>query len=169
MGLLPNIAAARVGSMFDLQGPNLVIDAGGRSVLEVLDAAERWLTCGTTDVMLACMLRLGRSGNDRTHDAGGEGALVISLTTHAFAREHGWTILGELAVGARGPDSIVAQPVFTPHTQLDVVVPPTRSLAGLDELARALDATIGGGATVVRWDRAVRAAATQPRSAIASS
>jgi acyl transferase domain-containing protein len=169
MGLLPNIAAARVGSMFDLQGPNLVIDAGGRSVLEVLDAAERWLTCGTTDVMLACMLRLGRSGNNRAHDAGGEGALVISLTTRACAREHGWTILGELAVGARGAHSIVAQPVFTPHTQLDVVVSSTRPVAGLDELARALDAAMHGGATVVRWDHEVRAVATQPRSAIASS
>src|SRR6185437_707462 len=59
MGLLPNIAAARVANLLDLQGPNLVIDAGGRTLFEVLSAAERWLTCGTADAMLASVFRVG--------------------------------------------------------------------------------------------------------------
>jgi acyl transferase domain-containing protein len=171
MGLLPNIAAARVSGMFDLRGPNVVIDAGGRSVLEVLDAAERWLACGTADVMLACMLRLdqGRSGNDHAHDVRGEGALVLSLTTSAFAREHGWTILGELAVGARGEDSLVVQPAYAARTHLDVLVPSTRPLAGLDELAHALDTTTRGGATVMRWERDVGDPAIPPGNSVGAS
>jgi hypothetical protein len=74
-----------------------------------------------------------------------------------------------LALGARGADSIIVQPAYAPHTDVDVVVPSTRPIAGLDELSSALEAMTHGGATVLRWDHERRSVITPPHSAIAAS
>ena len=135
MGLLPNIAAARVANLFDLQGPNVVIDAGGRSVLESLAAAERWLTSGTADVMLVTMLRA-----DSRRRSAAE-ALTLCLATPEFARKRRWPILSELTVGVQGEDTLVARPANADATRnlADVTVESSRPLAGLDDLSRALE------------------------------
>jgi acyl transferase domain-containing protein len=163
MGLLPSLAAARVAGLFDLQGPNLVIDADDRSIPEALGAAERWLTCGTADVMLACMLTSrAPTGDGRKAD----GALVMCLTTPAFARSHGWTILGELTVGAGAEESILVKAPRGSGSRGDkqVTVSASRGLAGFGELALALEGLTRGGSTVLRW----RAKETGMESALGS-
>jgi 3-oxoacyl-(acyl-carrier-protein) synthase len=166
MGLLPNIAAARVAALFDLHGPNLVIDAGDRSILEVLAAANRWLERGAADVMLACLLRLEARDRPRADEA----ALVLALTTPAFARDHSWQILAELVVGAHGEDKIGVQPSLArsgrPSLQLDV--PRSPLLAGLDELARALDGAMRGEAATVRWTGTERGVPAPPHDGLAT-
>jgi hypothetical protein len=140
-----------VAGLFDLQGPNLVIDADDRSVFEVLAAAERWLACGTADVMLACLLSTCAPAGDRADDAGE--ALVLSLATPAFARAHGWDIVGELVVGARDEEGILVRSPRTPATraQQEVTISGSDGLAGFDDLGRALDAVAHAGATLLRW------------------
>ncbi|MDB4890167.1 MAG: hypothetical protein JWL61_2022 [Gemmatimonadetes bacterium] len=160
MGLLPNIAAARVASLFDLHGPNAVIDAGSRSIIETLGAAERWLACGTADVMLACMLRSNVDGAD---------ALVLGLTTPAFARERGWTILGELAIGERGKDTMLVRPAEGTRTRVEVKIPTVRPLAGLDELAHALEGAAQRRATVMRWEQEPRGVVTPLSSRVVAA
>jgi 3-oxoacyl-(acyl-carrier-protein) synthase len=148
IGMLPNIAAARVGNVFDLRGPNLAIDAGARSVLEALGAAERWLAGGATDVMLVCLSR----------PDGNEGMLVASLTAPAFARARGWPVLGELAFGERGKDTLVVRPQRATRTRVELKIRASRALAGLDELAHAVAGASSGRATIMRWERDERGA-----------
>jgi hypothetical protein len=167
MGLLPNIAAARVASLFDFQGPNLVIDGGGRSVLDVLGGAERWLTSGTADLMLACLLRLDTRDGEVVsgRPARARRALALALTTPAFARSRGWTIRAELTLGAGGADTILAHPsAAAARNPREVAVSSSPSLAGLNELAQALDGA-ERDATMLLWQperRAVSGRMTRP-------
>jgi acyl transferase domain-containing protein len=151
MGMLPNIAAARVAGLLDLHGPNLVIDAGGRSALEVLGAAASWLARGMADVTLACLLRLHAHQRPQDHDA----ALVLALTPPELAHERGWEILGELVVGAHDEDKVKVQPASAPsigsRPSQQLTVSRSRVMAGLDELARALDMAARGETATVRW------------------
>jgi len=160
MGLLPNIAAARVASLLDLHGPNAVIDAGSRTVIETLGAAERWLACGTADVMHACMLR--------SSDEGAE-ALVLGLATPAFARERGWSILGELAIGERGKDTMLVRPAEGTRTRVEVKIALAQPLAGLDELALALEGAAQRRATVMRWEQERRRIVTPIRTPVVAA
>src|SRR5205085_1090443 len=114
---------------------------------------ERWLTSGTADLMLACLLRLdARDGESAGEPRPRSGrALVLALTTPAFARSRGWTVRAELTVGAGGADTILAQPpAAAARGAREVVVSSSPSLAGLNELARAVDAS-GREATMLLW------------------
>lgn len=149
IGMLPNIAAARVGNLFDLRGPNLAIDAGARSVLEALGAAERWLASGAADVMLVCLLR----------PDGQDGVVVASLTTPAFARARAWPVLGEVTFGERGKDTVMIRPHRATRTRVELKIRASRPLAGLDELAHAVSGAASGRATILRWERDERGVA----------
>jgi acyl transferase domain-containing protein/acyl carrier protein len=52
VGMLPNVAAGRIASAFDLHGPNYVVDAACASSLAALDEAAQGLLDGEFDVAL---------------------------------------------------------------------------------------------------------------------
>src|SRR5262249_45427278 len=101
LGMLPNIAAARVSNVFDLNGPTVVVDAGARTIVETIRAAERWFAFAKADVMLAAGFHLDTRSGSST-----EGALLLALATPETARERGWPVAALLTVGAVGDDLV---------------------------------------------------------------
>jgi 3-oxoacyl-(acyl-carrier-protein) synthase/malonyl CoA-acyl carrier protein transacylase len=95
-GLMPNVAASRVSSVFDLKGPNLVVDRGGHSLFEALRAASALVRHG--DCLVALAGALNASG--ATSPAEAEGVLMLALASEATAREKGLPVLARLAIEA---------------------------------------------------------------------
>jgi hypothetical protein len=136
-------------------------------VFEVLAAAERWLTFGTADVMVACLL--STRAHDRDGARSGDGALVLSLTTPAFARARGWPVIGQLTVDAGADECVRVQGTNAPagRAPREVAVAPSPGLSGFDDLARALEDAARGGATELRWRHAVAGDGASPTGAAA--
>jgi hypothetical protein len=175
MGLLPSIATARVASLFDLNGPSLSLDAGGRTIVEVMRAAERWLATGEAELMLAGAVHADArrhpwrdAGRPALEGATAEGGYLLALATAERARANGWSVLARVAVGAPGDDSVVVHPArdtgrsAARETRRDIMSAPVPVLSGLAELARAVDAVIRGdggrGSVALRWAEAPRRA-----------
>ena len=100
-GLMPNVAAGRVSSFFDLMGPNLVLDAGEGSLWEALSLAEQLLRDGSCRLVLAGALS-ATTAPELAGDGAplGEGALVLALMTPEQAREQGLPVMGLLELAA---------------------------------------------------------------------
>jgi acyl transferase domain-containing protein len=103
-GLMPNVAASRVVSLFDLKGPNLVVDKGEGSLCEALSVAADLLARGDCRVVLAG--GLNAATGERTEEANeAEGVLMLALASPETARELG---LATLALLADAPDGAAA-------------------------------------------------------------
>src|SRR5439155_14967232 len=111
-GLMPNVAAGRVANVFDLNGPNLVLDAGGSSLFESIALAETWLSSGVCTLVFAGGVN-GYAGVGAVLLAealfGGEGkrqvaeaAFVVLLATPETARAHGFPVVAELTLSDDG-------------------------------------------------------------------
>ncbi|MCO8308815.1 SDR family oxidoreductase [Streptomyces sp. RKCA744] len=102
-GMMPNVISARVANYFDLNGPNITVDAGLASTLSAFATATRYLHSGELDFVLAGGINgnslpeyralLGEVFGDRAPDLR-EGAFLFGLTTEHLAREAGLDILG---------------------------------------------------------------------------
>lgn len=104
-GAMPNVTAGRVSNVFNLNGPNFVIDAEGRSLGAALVEGARALRAGKcrfvlaggiassagADVQRLVDARLGQRGRPV-----GEGAVMFALTRASIARELGLPIFGYL-------------------------------------------------------------------------
>ncbi|WP_051859876.1 SDR family oxidoreductase [Streptomyces xanthophaeus] len=101
-GMMPNVISARVANYFDLNGPNITLDAGLASTVSAFATAARYLHSGELDFVLAG----GINGNSLPEygDLLGEvfeqpvdlaeGAFLFGLTTERAAKEAGLQILG---------------------------------------------------------------------------
>jgi NAD(P)-dependent dehydrogenase (short-subunit alcohol dehydrogenase family) len=96
-GLMPNVAASRIASLFDLNGPNIVIDMGRDSLVQSLFVAGQLLAHE------ACRVVLGGAINDNDparpgHDeeAQAEAAVILALTTPETARLEGWPVISTM-------------------------------------------------------------------------
>jgi acyl transferase domain-containing protein/NAD(P)-dependent dehydrogenase (short-subunit alcohol dehydrogenase family) len=179
LGMLPNLAAGRVANLFDLSGPNLVMDAGNFSLLEVLRAAERWLAGGSADVMLAGALHTDvqrhpwreAAAASTAMGASHEGACLLALTTTEMARERGWPVLAHISVGALGNDTVTLHSAEQATAADGAAIRETQipaggyEVVGLAELARAVDVAAHGGAATLRWQHATAPAPTPPPTA----
>jgi 3-oxoacyl-(acyl-carrier-protein) synthase/malonyl CoA-acyl carrier protein transacylase/NAD(P)-dependent dehydrogenase (short-subunit alcohol dehydrogenase family) len=96
-GLMPNLVAGRVSSMFDLHGPNIVIDAGADSLFQSIDVAAGFLAHGVCKIVLAGGINAVRI---RPEDC--EGAFMMALTTPEIAKEYGLPVKCLLSMGANG-------------------------------------------------------------------
>lgn len=76
-GLMPNVAASRISNLFDLRGPNLVIDRGADSLLQAIFTAERLLLHDNCRMVLAG----GLSATAGPDGMWAERALLMGLTT----------------------------------------------------------------------------------------
>ncbi|MGI5282723.1 SDR family oxidoreductase [Nonomuraea polychroma] len=116
-GMMPNIISARVANYFDLNGPNLTIDAGLASTLHSFDIACRYLRAGDIDMALVG----GINGNSlpelRPLLAGefgqegqpvvAEGAFLFAIARERVAAEAGLPILGWVETAAGGAQATV--------------------------------------------------------------
>ena len=169
VGMMPNVAAGRTANVFELNGPNMVVDSGATSALEALRVAELWLAFGDADLVVAGGLDTtwhhhpGRTTVDAEH---GEGACVLALSTPEIARAHGWPVVASLSVGGPGDDTLTVRGLGALDLPVslgaDIARPPHR-LTGVRELARAIEVARRGGAATLRWR-----GADQPTLAAAS-
>ena len=81
-GMMPNVISGRVANMFELHGPNVVIDMGSNSLFQSLMVAKDFLMHGECKAVLAGALNAVRA---RPEDA--EVAFLTILTTEKTARE----------------------------------------------------------------------------------
>ena len=91
-GLMPNVAASRIPSLFNLNGLNIVVDRGAHSLFEAVHAAQHVLRHGDCTMVLAGSLH-AFVGHD---EADNEAALLLALTTLETARQDGLPVLGTL-------------------------------------------------------------------------
>ncbi|MFE2849539.1 SDR family oxidoreductase [Streptomyces lavendulae] len=111
-GMMPNVISARVANYFDLNGPNITLDAGLASTVSAFATAARYLHSGELDFVLAGGINgnslpeyrdlLGEVFEQQADPA--EGAFLFGLTTERAAKEAGLRILGFVdEAGARTP------------------------------------------------------------------
>ncbi len=91
-GLMPNVTAGRITHMFDLNGPNIVIDAGRHSLPVSLFAAQQLLEHRACKMVLAGAINA--NSNAGSNEA--ECAVLLGLTTVETAEREGLPILSKL-------------------------------------------------------------------------
>jgi hypothetical protein len=96
-GLMPNVVAGRVTQMFDLHGPNMVVDMGANSLFQSIEVAAGFLAHQECKIILA-----GGVNAARTSPEDFEGAFMMALTTPEIAKEHGLPIECYLSIGEDG-------------------------------------------------------------------
>lgn len=97
-GLMPNVAASRASSLFDLKGPNLVIDMGEDSLFQALAAAAGLIAHGDCRMVIAG----GLNAAGRRPESDAEGALMIALADPEAARAAALPVLATLRLAAVG-------------------------------------------------------------------
>src|SRR5262249_18429424 len=157
------VATGRVANMFDLNGPNVVVDAGGNSLLESLRLAELWLGRGDADLLLTRAMKTPRFVHPARPGTGGpdETAHRHAGTAEGMARAHGWQPLALRPVGAVGDDSLVVTSIDgAGPTTAETRIPVSEvQIAGLGELANAVHGAQRGTTSALRWTAAAIAAA----------
>jgi len=96
-GLMPNVISGRVANIFDLKGPNIVVDMGPDSLLQSILVARDFLSHGDCKAVLAGGLNAIRNHGDER-----EGAFLAMLTTEATAKELGLPVACIITVERRG-------------------------------------------------------------------
>jgi NAD(P)-dependent dehydrogenase (short-subunit alcohol dehydrogenase family) len=93
-GLMPNVISGRVANMFELNGPNVVIDMGANSLFQSILVARDFLAHGDCKAVLA-----GGLNAVCTSPEHGETVFLTLLTTEATAREMNLPVACYLKVG----------------------------------------------------------------------
>ena len=122
-GLMPNVISGRVANMFELHGPNVVIDMGSNSLFQSLMVARDFLMHGECKAVLA-----GGLNGVRLKSGDAEAAFLTVLMTEATARELNLPIACLLTVGGSLPQTAIA-----PSTGLNY-----RGAHGAIELSEAI-------------------------------
>jgi 3-oxoacyl-(acyl-carrier-protein) synthase/NAD(P)-dependent dehydrogenase (short-subunit alcohol dehydrogenase family) len=154
VGMMPNLVAGRVANVFGLVGPNLVVDAGSRSLLSAIRVASSYLRHGVCDYVLtggvnatAPWPRAGLPpGEDGTEP---DGAVVLVVTHREIARKNGLKILA----GVTAKDEIILTPEKAQGSNCaEIVLGRPNETTGLAILAAAFSALgEGGPAWRMRW------------------
>ena len=86
-GLMPNVVAGRVTNMFDLNGPNIVVDMGASSLFQSIAVAAEFLAHKDSKIMLAGGLNAASAGKDHA-----EAVFMMAMTTLETAQAEGLPI-----------------------------------------------------------------------------
>jgi acyl transferase domain-containing protein/NAD(P)-dependent dehydrogenase (short-subunit alcohol dehydrogenase family) len=105
-GVIPNLAAGRISNLFDLRGPNFLVDDAGASLLQAIRIASSQLRRGTSKIILAGGISANstRGGQFMTSKEWrrdrpvGETAFVVALARADFARTASLQPVARLAV-----------------------------------------------------------------------
>lgn len=88
-GLMPNVTAGRIANMFDLNGPNIVVDMGDDSLLQALFVARQLLAHDACTIVLAG----GVNANNGADASEAEAVFLLALTTPEIARRENLSVL----------------------------------------------------------------------------
>jgi acyl transferase domain-containing protein/NAD(P)-dependent dehydrogenase (short-subunit alcohol dehydrogenase family) len=97
-GLMPNVISGRVANMFELNGPNVVIDMGENSLFQSIMVARDFLTHGECKAVLAGGLNAVRTSPNEA-----EAAFLMVLTTEETAKQLKLPVACLLTVGGSRP------------------------------------------------------------------
>ncbi len=93
-GLMPNVTAGRIANLFDLKGPNIVVDMADNSTLQALFVARQLLAHDSCKIVLAG----GVNANNVSHGNQAEAVFLLALTTLETARREGLPVLSTLSL-----------------------------------------------------------------------
>jgi acyl transferase domain-containing protein/NAD(P)-dependent dehydrogenase (short-subunit alcohol dehydrogenase family) len=99
-GLMPNVISGRVANMFELNGPNVVIDMGENSLFQSIAVARDFLTHGECKAVLAGGLNAVRTAPNEA-----EAAFLMVLTTEETAKALNLPVACLLTVGNSRPQA----------------------------------------------------------------
>ena len=102
-GLMPNVISGRVANMYELNGPNVVIDMGENSLVQSMLVGRDFLAHGECKAVLA-----GGLSAVRTSPGDAEAVFLTLLTTEATARELNLPVVCLLTVD--GSSAVVPAP-----------------------------------------------------------
>ena len=102
-GLMPNVISGRVANMFELNGPNVVIDMDVNSLFQSVLVARDFLTHGECKAVLA-----GGLNASCMSPGDAEAAFLMLLTTEATARELNLPVKCLLTIGNSRPQAAKA-------------------------------------------------------------
>ncbi|MFY9622140.1 MAG: SDR family NAD(P)-dependent oxidoreductase [Pyrinomonadaceae bacterium] len=92
-GLMPNVTAGRIANMFDLNGPNIVINMGKHSSVQAVRIACQLLAHDDCRIVLAG----GINAANGTNESEAEAVFLLALTTVEMARREGLPVLSILS------------------------------------------------------------------------
>ncbi|HEX3860338.1 MAG TPA: SDR family NAD(P)-dependent oxidoreductase [Stellaceae bacterium] len=159
VGMMPNLVAGRVGNVFDLMGPSLVVDTGPQSLLAAIRVARSYLHHGMCDAVLTggvnatapwprAALPAGDDGNEP------DGAAVLMLMRRETALAHSLPIL---AMVVTGDDALTITPPASGDAIGEVVRAAVSTgrpheVGGIAALASCMQGVVEGGpAYCFRW------------------
>jgi 3-oxoacyl-(acyl-carrier-protein) synthase/NAD(P)-dependent dehydrogenase (short-subunit alcohol dehydrogenase family) len=93
-GLMPNVTASRIANMFDLNGPNIVIDMGDDSLLQSLFVARQLLVHDSCKIVLAGGINANNMGDGNQAEA----VFLLALVTPEIACREGLPVLGTISL-----------------------------------------------------------------------
>ena len=127
-GLMPNVISGRVANMFELHGPNVVIDMGSNSLFQSLMVARDFLMHGECKAVLA-----GGLNGVRLTPNDAEAAFLAVLTTEATARELNLPIACLLTVGGSLPQTAMASSTGMNYRGAHGAIELSEAIAGIRE------------------------------------
>ena len=152
--MMPNVATGRAALLFNLNGPNFVVDGGADSLASAIETASLLLHSGPesgTRLAIVAAIDAASKGlpEERSNQvASDEFAVALGMTTQSTAIEQGWEILGPVSKS----DSILRNhnvqepPQVTMHRQvqellqvLDPTLPPAKQLQTKQSLTAATE------------------------------
>ena len=101
--MMPNVATGRAALLFNLNGPNFVVDGGANSLASAIDAASLLLHSGQesgTRLAIVAAIDAASKGLPEQRSnlvASDEFAVALGMTTQSTAIEQGWDILGPVS------------------------------------------------------------------------
>lgn len=135
-GLMPNVTAGRIANMFDLNGPNIVVNMGEDSLPQSLFVARQLLAHDDCKIVLAG----GINANAGSHGGEAEAVFLLALTTLETARREGLPVLSTLSLfepaGRNHIDAEDEEEVSEGNPTLDY-----RGAQGAPEILRAIRTT----------------------------
>jgi 3-oxoacyl-(acyl-carrier-protein) synthase/NAD(P)-dependent dehydrogenase (short-subunit alcohol dehydrogenase family) len=130
-GLMPNVVAGRVAHMFDLNGPNIVLDMGANSLFQCVAAAADFLEHKECKIVLTGGINAARTAGDQK-----EGAFLLALTTVETAKEFSLPIECLVTLSSTAADALTLSAEY-------------RGASGITELAQAMTAARAGQTAIV--------------------
>ena len=101
-GLMPNVTAGRIANMFDLNGPNIVVDMGDDSLLQSLFVARQLLAHDACTIVLAG----GVNADNKADASEAEAVFLLALTTPEIARRENLSILSIISFPSRNRENL---------------------------------------------------------------
>lgn len=114
-GLMPNVTAGRIANMFDLNGPNIVVNMGEYSAVQGLFVARQLLAHDDCEIVLAG----GINATNANHEGEAEAVFLLGLTTPEIARREGLPVLSTLHLSESEVSKGSAEELFEVSTTLN--------------------------------------------------